>query len=122
VTAVGHPCIASSESTETTRVTRHGTDEGHREHLKRKHSQPNHRCNRCWRIFKSEFDLEEHQRSQVSCEVKQGEPGDYLTDAQLKRLRSRKKGSSIMTESDKWRAAYRIIFPDVTDDNVPSPC
>ncbi|KAL8410359.1 hypothetical protein RB596_000173 [Gaeumannomyces avenae] len=42
-----------------------------------------------------------------------------------KKLRSRKKGPSAvsedLTEAQKWRNVYRILFPDVREDEIPSP-
>ena len=49
-------------------------------------------------------------------------PQDGLDESQIRRLRSRKRvgePGQEPTESDKWVAMYRIIFPD--DDDVPSP-
>ena len=42
-----------------------------------------------------------------------------ITTAQEFDLRS-KKGLAGLSEKDKWRKMYRIIFP--MDANIPSPC
>ena len=44
---------------------------------------------------------------------------------QKERLQSRKrvKGSAeAASETDKWRDVYRILFPHVESDDIPSPC
>ena len=44
--------------------------------------------------------------------------------AQEKSLRSRKraKGHPGLSETEKWREVYKILFPHVEYDDIPSPC
>ncbi len=44
-----------------------------------------------------------------------------FTKDQEKRLRSRKKTNADMTDEDKWREIYMILFPD-DEHAIPSPC
>ncbi len=45
-----------------------------------------------------------------------------IDGAQEKLLRSRKKSHKEWSEADKWRDAYRILFPDDDLAKMPSPC
>lgn len=45
-----------------------------------------------------------------------------FTKEQEKRLRSRKKTHADMTDEDKWREIYTILFPDDDPSAIPSPC
>jgi len=47
-----------------------------------------------------------------------GQAEGYTKD-QEKALRKRTKGVS--SEEEKWREAYRILFPDDPEDSIPSP-
>lgn len=44
-----------------------------------------------------------------------------FTKDQEKRLRSRKKTHTDMTDEDKWREIYTILFPDDDPGAIPSP-
>lgn len=43
-----------------------------------------------------------------------------ITREQLKTLR--KRAAPCRLEEDKWRDVYRLLFPDVLESDVPSPC
>jgi len=94
-----------------------------REHLYRKHTLPKFTCHRCCEPFEVEEDLQLHARAPTPCQIREPEPIDGFTQDQEKRLRSRKKKpGEELTEPEKWRAMYRILFPDVAEDDIPSPC
>ena len=64
-----------------------------------------------------------HARAPTPCQIREPEPLDGFTQDQEKRLRSRKKKpGEELTEPEKWRAMYRILFPDMAEDDIPSPC
>ncbi|KAK0617776.1 hypothetical protein B0T17DRAFT_618444 [Bombardia bombarda] len=90
-----------------------GWDEVHRvkTHLYRRHALPL-QCPRCWGVFKSDNLLRAHL---------QQDPRVGFTKDQEKRLRSRKKAQADMTDEDKWREIYMIVFPDDDRDSLPSP-
>ncbi|KAI1750832.1 hypothetical protein F4782DRAFT_532116 [Xylaria castorea] len=92
-----------------------------KEHLYRKHRQPRFRCVRCWQCFDSEQNYVDHQRALVSCELGEREPVEGFDTNQERQLRSRKKKSHIVSETDKWNAVYQILFPHVSSDKIPSP-
>ncbi|KAL8365206.1 hypothetical protein RB595_004149 [Gaeumannomyces hyphopodioides] len=104
-----------------------GWDFVHRikEHLYRKHALPRYSCPRCCERFEAEDELSTHARAPEPCEVREPELHDGFTQAQEKRLRSRKKdraaGAEDLTEAQKWRQMYRILFPDVREEEIPSP-
>lgn len=92
----------------------------HREHLYRAHKKPIH-CKRCWTLFKSQEELEEHMIIQAAdiCETVPGKTPDGITVEQVMQLRSRKKSTREQSDEDRWRDIYRLLFPD---EQVPSPC
>ncbi len=45
-----------------------------------------------------------------------------FTKDQEKKLRSRKKTYADMTDEDKWREIYCVLFPDDEQGTCPSPC
>ncbi|KAI1284140.1 hypothetical protein F5Y07DRAFT_385663 [Xylaria sp. FL0933] len=92
-----------------------------KEHLYRKHRQANFRCARCWECFESEQDYVDHQRAPIPCELRESEPIEGFDAEQERQLKSRKKKSHIVTEIDKWRAVFQILFPHVLPDEIPSP-
>lgn len=96
---------------------------GPREHLYRKHALPKFTCHRCCEPFDAEEDLQAHARAPEPCQVHDPEPLDGFNQDQEKRLRSRKKtAGEELTEPEKWRQMYRILFPDVAEDEIPLPC
>jgi hypothetical protein len=58
----------------------------------------------------------------MPCETGDVEPVEGFSQTQEKQLRSRKKAKADMTEVEKWYQAYRILFPDDDQENVPTPC
>jgi len=90
-----------------------------REHLYRLHALPI-RCSRCCTVFTSETLLEEHYRLPDICPINLLDIEGSNKDQEMK-LRSRKK-SPAASEAEKWKATYRILFPDDEEDLIPSPC
>ncbi|TDZ54352.1 hypothetical protein CTRI78_v006405 [Colletotrichum trifolii] len=102
-----------------------GWDHVHRikEHIYRKHSLPKISCPRCSQPFETQAHLQAHARSLTPCKVSEPEVVDGITQDQEKKLRSRKKtsGKQELTEAEKWKQVYAIIFPDVREREIPSP-
>ncbi|KAK4212716.1 hypothetical protein QBC37DRAFT_465181 [Rhypophila decipiens] len=92
-----------------------------KEHLYRRHRQPKYRCNRCWQPFEDEQTIIEHQRNVNSCPLKPMEPVEGFDTGQEARLKSRKKAITELSEVEKWKATFRILFPHVDDPDIPSP-
>jgi hypothetical protein len=64
--------------------------------------------------------LIDHQRQVSSCELNQSEPAEGLDKEQEKKLKSKKKSS--LSEEEKWREIYKILFPHDDEEAMPSPC
>jgi len=69
--------------------------------------------------FDGEEALKAHQRLEVPCKLERNKKLDAITDAQEKVLRQRAKSG--MSEEEKWREMYRVIFPGTAGGKVPSP-
>jgi hypothetical protein len=65
-------------------------------------------------------ELSAHLRQDQICPLIHGEVLDGVDKEQEKKLRSRKK--STLSEEEKWREMFRVIFPDHDEDLMPSPC
>ena len=49
-------------------------------------------------------------------------PLDGFSKEQERQLRSRKKSDKNMTDAERWRETYLILFPDDDPATIPSPC
>ncbi|KAI0875669.1 hypothetical protein GGS24DRAFT_499620 [Hypoxylon argillaceum] len=92
-----------------------------KEHLYRKHRQARFRCLRCWEHFESEQNYFDHQRAPIPCELGEREPIEGFNADQERQLKSRKKKGHVVSETEKWRAVFQILFPHVPIDDIPSP-
>ncbi|KAK4656270.1 hypothetical protein QC762_309840 [Podospora pseudocomata] len=86
-----------------------------KEHLYRRHSAKNS-CARCFEQFEDEAALKDHQRSEEPCKLEKHNIPDVITEEKDKLLHARAKAG--LSEEDKWREMYRILFPG---ERVPSP-
>lgn len=87
----------------------------------RAHLYRHHRifpCQRCKTLFKSQEDVNEHQKEPEPCLLTETELGDGLTSDIVEKLKSRKKSDKNQTESERWREIYKLLFPQ---DLVPDP-
>ncbi|KAF2469800.1 uncharacterized protein BDR25DRAFT_227736, partial [Lindgomyces ingoldianus] len=91
-----------------------------REHLYRRHLLPI-QCNRCCSTFPNEPSLREHQRDPRGCEIQEQIPLEGFDKDQERKLKSKKRNLGFLTEEDKWKGVYRILFPDDNEENMPSP-
>lgn len=99
----------------------------HREHLYRCHSLPRYSCPRCFWTSESQVELNRHSRANPPCKTieQNPNPDDGLNEDQKSKIRSRKyhaTGCGPVSEADRWKQIYRICFPTVEEDEVPSPC
>ncbi|KAL2022647.1 hypothetical protein VTK56DRAFT_4991 [Thermocarpiscus australiensis] len=100
-----------------------GWEEVHRvkTHLYRRHALPI-QCPRCWDVFKADGDLQSHLQKEPPCTIQENRMlCEGFTKDQEKKLRSRKKTHADMTDQDKWREIYMILFPDDDQSSIPSP-
>lgn len=91
-----------------------------KDHVYRRHRQPKFICLRCGERFESELDHDEHARARIACEVGERQPMEGINAEQEAKLKSRKRDKTL-SEVDKWKAVFRILFPLVPADKIPSP-
>ncbi|KAK5656835.1 hypothetical protein OQA88_4383 [Cercophora sp. LCS_1] len=90
-----------------------------KEHLYRRHQQPQNRCDRCQQPFKDARGLQDHLRAPIPCELRDLEEIEGFDADQAKKLKSRKRIKPEPSETEKWNTVYTILFPHV--DAIPSP-
>ncbi|CAG9990166.1 unnamed protein product [Clonostachys byssicola] len=94
---------------------------GLREHVYRKHALPIS-CPRCHTSFESEKQKDEHIAASVRCEAREVIAStEGMSTTQKEQLRSRKKSAKYVTEAEKWRQMYLILFPNADLASIPSP-
>jgi len=76
------------------------------------------RCNRCCEQFGNVDELIQHQRSDPPCQVRERPPARGIDRNQLELLKVKKRG----TEYAKCRRIYRILWPNLGDEDLPCPC
>jgi hypothetical protein len=84
--------------------------------------QPLH-CPRCQKVFFVRFKLDNHITFEELC-VWRPRPEEFrntFSPDKFDLLKSR-KGHGGLTEAEKWRQVYMILFPDDPDQGIPSPC
>ncbi|KAF0329289.1 hypothetical protein GQ607_003598 [Colletotrichum asianum] len=91
-----------------------------KEHLYRCHMLPII-CPRCQITFETDEERNEHLLMDDICPKKSKNDLDGIDSKQEKLLRSRKKGGKSMSEADKWRDVYLILFPNIGPEDIPSP-
>ncbi|KAM7203407.1 hypothetical protein V8F20_004001 [Naviculisporaceae sp. PSN 640] len=92
-----------------------------KEHLYRTHRQPRFTCARCSDPFQNEKTQQEHLRKDPPCVVVPFKPLEGFDAGQEALLKSRKKAITGLSEAERWKAVFRILFPHVEDCNIPSP-
>lgn len=89
-----------------------------KEHLYRSHAQPIF-CFRCYAMFDSDADFSAHLRG-VPCPISSPQPIEGIDRKTFESLK--KRTPALRLEEDKWRDAYHLLFPEVADADIPSPC
>ncbi|KAI0181686.1 hypothetical protein GGR52DRAFT_567907 [Hypoxylon sp. FL1284] len=93
-----------------------------KEHLYRVHRLPKHTCPRCNGPFEDAKDLAEHLRADVPCEKLEVVPSLQGIDESIEaELRVRKKNCPGMTDEQRWKDIYMILFPKANPKALPSP-
>jgi len=90
-----------------------------REHIYRQHQLPIF-CTRCGSTFTQATDLVAHSRLALGCDLRGFDPPDGFTKEQERTLRRKRKFAG--SEESKWRAMYKVLFPDDDEADMPSPC
>jgi hypothetical protein len=89
-----------------------------RQHLNRSHQKPDFYCRRCYVTFKTEIELDNHSKQQITCERSlEDKFQDKMSDQQTKDI---KKKRPRMDMAKSWNLIFTILFPRAA---VPeSPC
>ncbi|KAK3348663.1 hypothetical protein B0T25DRAFT_227331 [Lasiosphaeria hispida] len=88
-----------------------------KEHLYRRHCKVY--CERCKQIFRDDGEMDAHKLLPIACEVRRvAHPAD-ITASQEKQLKTKKYKTRSLSEEEKWREVYRLLFPHET--HMPSP-
>ncbi|KAJ8131946.1 hypothetical protein O1611_g1675 [Lasiodiplodia mahajangana] len=92
--------------------------DGVKEHLYRAHSTPHHQCARCLKAFKNDNALRRHY---TGCPkpIQVARPSYQMTRDQETTLRQRKRGHKSLTEEEKWRQMYAVLFPEAQRSPYP---
>jgi hypothetical protein len=56
------------------------------------------------------------------CEIQVVKPLEGFDKTQEEKLRSRKREVTKLSEIEKWKMVYKILFPDDEEAAMPSPC
>jgi len=80
-------------------------------------------CFRCQETFDNDEQLQTHMRTDPPCQVRsRPRTMEGINPSQEKLLRSRKRAQRHMTEVEKWKDVYTILFPADDPAEMPSPC
>jgi len=92
-----------------------------REHIYRNHAIPVH-CPRFMTMFDSSPGLSDHLRQlgPTPCPLNSPRVLDGFTEDQEAQLKYR--ATHGLCEEEKWKKVFRILFPDVPEGLIPSPC
>lgn len=80
-----------------------------KQHVYRRHKQPDFYCARCFVIFKTANARDEHARSK-DCDNLEGREFEGISEVQKNRLN--KSSSRGLNPQDQWFEMWDIIFPD----------
>jgi hypothetical protein len=75
-------------------------------------------CLRCFSKFQNEQELTSHVETKPICEIQEQPQNSIEGITEDQELKLRKKKTN-MTEPDRWKEMYEIIFPG---EPVPEPC
>ncbi|KAH8742670.1 hypothetical protein F5883DRAFT_382940, partial [Diaporthe sp. PMI_573] len=80
-----------------------------KQHVYRRHKQPDYYCARCYDTFKTASARDEHARSN-NCDILDGYLFEGITEAQKNILN--KSSSRGLDPQEQWFEMWDIIFPD----------
>ncbi|KAH7347866.1 hypothetical protein B0T11DRAFT_302994 [Plectosphaerella cucumerina] len=95
-----------------------------REHLYRRHELSQFKCHRCCEHFDQEKELEDHQRMDVPCPVRERGAADPIHgfDEQQRNILKSFNKKSKLTEVERWKEVYSVLFRIPIDSpEMPSP-
>lgn len=88
--------------------------------MHKRHYQP--QCLICGKKLNDD-ELAEHEDLRT-CEkpVQERDYADGFDRRQREKLKDRKVKTKTMSEVEYWKAVYKILFPEVDEHLIPSPC
>ncbi|KAK6824722.1 hypothetical protein PG987_012216 [Apiospora arundinis] len=92
-----------------------------KEHLYRVHRLPKNACPRCGDPFDDAKKLNAHLRSDDPCRKKDIAAAQGIDEQQEKKLKERKRVGSSVSDEQRWRDIYMILFPEANKNSLPSP-
>ena len=90
-----------------------------RQHLYRHHRI--YPCERCKHMYNDDDEVTDHLKN-GACETNESELPDGVTGSMERQLRNRRKAFPGQTEEQIWRQIYKVLFPLVLDEDIPTPC
>ncbi|KAI2642297.1 hypothetical protein GGS21DRAFT_501846 [Xylaria nigripes] len=92
-----------------------------KEHLYRVHLLPKYKCPRCNLCFDSDKELQTHLRADDPCKKSNAAPDEGIDQDTERKLRERKKHNCDLSETQRWKDMYALLFPGVDRNEIPSP-
>jgi hypothetical protein len=92
-----------------------------REHVYRTHELPI-TCPRCKSEFKSDEERAEHLVAENRCDLVTVTGREGFSPDQKKRLKARPRKQLPLSEVEKWKEMYLILFKDTEECDIPTPC
>jgi hypothetical protein len=88
-----------------------------RQHLQRIHERPKNYCGRCYQVYSTRSELDEHTNQVLRCAPSMPRYTERMTDEQSSAIRRKHPKE---TAEENWYRIWRILFPGA---NAPaSPC
>ncbi|KAK3379652.1 hypothetical protein B0T24DRAFT_675417 [Lasiosphaeria ovina] len=92
-----------------------------KEHIYRVHRQTGSPCPRCREVFETSSHLNRHLQQNIPCELSASldeEEMLFINYEQEKKLKKRiRKGAA----EERWVGIFQVVFPDVPENEIPSP-
>ncbi|KAK8026093.1 hypothetical protein PG990_003916, partial [Apiospora arundinis] len=82
---------------------------------------PKNACPRCGDPFDDAKKLNAHLRSDDPCRKKDIAAAQGIDEQQEKKLKERKRVGSSVSDEQRWRDIYMILFPEANKNSLPSP-
>ena len=88
-----------------------------RQHLQRIHERPKNYCGRCYHVYSTRSELDEHTNQASRCAPSMPKYTERMTDEQSSAIRRKHPKE---TPEENWYRIWRILFPEA--DAPASPC
>ncbi|GAB1316364.1 hypothetical protein MFIFM68171_06574 [Madurella fahalii] len=100
-----------------------GWDSVHRlkEHIYRVHQQTGSPCPRCREVFETSRHLNRHLQQNIPCKLSASLDEEeilFINYEQEQKLRKRVRN---VAAEERWVGIFQVVFPDVPENQIPSP-